>query len=171
MGALEVRSVAIMRMVTRVGQVGVALTMAAYYLLVAFNNVLDYGTNFAYVKHVMSMDSIAFDPHVAWHAITSTAAHHLAYVGIIVWEALAGVLCGVGAVRMRLRIRAEEFRGAKAWALGGLWVGAFLWGLAFITIGGEWFMMWESAAWNGETAAFRMFTVNGVALLFLYVGE
>jgi len=89
-----------MRMVTRVGQVGVALTMAAYYLLVAFNNVLDYGTNFAYVKHVMSMDSIAFDPHVAWHAITSTAAHHLAYVGIIVWEALAGVLCGVGAVRI-----------------------------------------------------------------------
>jgi predicted small integral membrane protein len=160
-----------MKIVTRVGQLGIVLMMGAYYLLVAFNNVLDYGTNFNYVKHVMSMDSIAFDPHVAWHAITSPALHHLGYVGIIVWEAAAGILCSVGVLRMGLRLTAEEFHGAKAWALAGLWLGALLWGLAFITVGGEWFMMWESSVWNGEMPAFRMFTVNGIALLLVYFGE
>jgi len=42
-----------------------------------------------------------------------------------------------------------------------------MWSLAFITIGGEWFMMWESSRWNGELAALRMFMLNGMVLLFL----
>jgi predicted small integral membrane protein len=46
-----------------------------------------------------------------------------------------------------------------------------LWSLGFITIGGEWFMMWESATWNGELAALRMFMLNSMALLFLYVAD
>ena len=32
-------------------------------------------------------------------------------------------------------------------------------------------MMWESSTWNGELAAFRMFTVNGILLLLLYLVE
>jgi len=160
-----------MKVVTRWGQVGLTLTMAGYYLLVAFNNVADYGTNFEYVRHVMSMDSISANSHVAWHAIRSAGIHHIAYWGIIAWEGLAGVLCAVGGARMALRVKSEEFKGAKTNALGGLWVGALLWALAFLTIGGEWFQMWQSPTWNGQVAAFRMFTVNGVVLLLLYLCE
>ena len=63
----------------------------------------------------------------------------------------------------------RDFYEAKIHAIAGLWIGMLLWSLAFITIGGEWFMMWESASWSGELAALRMFTLNSIALLFLQV--
>jgi predicted small integral membrane protein len=44
-----------------------------------------------------------------------------------------------------------------------------LWALGFITIGGEWFLMWESR--NGELSALRMFILNAFALLFLYLPD
>jgi len=34
-------------------------------------------------------------------------------------------------------------------------------------VGGEWFLMWQSPNWNGQQAAFRMFTVVGLVLLIL----
>ena len=39
--------------------------------------------------------------------------------------------------------------------------------VAFLSVGGEWFLMWQSKNWNGQDAAFRMFTVIGIVLLFL----
>jgi predicted small integral membrane protein len=36
-----------------------------------------------------------------------------------------------------------------------------------MTVGGEWFLMWQSKVWNGQEAAFRLFTFMGLSLLFL----
>ena len=159
------RSPAINR-ITRVGQTALTLTLGLYFMLVVFGNVTDYGTNFQFVKHVLSMDSIPPD-HVAWRAIKSETLCQLTYVAIIAWEAVAGLLCLWGAIEMAIHVRSTGFYEAKRHAIAGLWVGMLLWSLAFLTIGGEWFLMWESAAWSGESAATRMFTVNGIALLFL----
>jgi predicted small integral membrane protein len=41
------------------------------------------------------------------------------------------------------------------------------WLVAFLVVGGEWFLMWQSKNWNGQDAAFRMFAIIGIALLFL----
>ena len=151
------------------GQTALTLTLGLYFLLAVFGNITDYGANFQFVKHVLSMDSIPADPHVAWRAIKLEALHHLAYIVLIAWEALAGLLCVWGAVRMAIRFKSRDFNEAKALAIAGLWVGMLLWALAFITIGGEWFMMWESTTWNGELAALRMFVLNSIALLLLQV--
>ena len=35
----------------------------------------------------------------------------------------------------------------------------------FITVGGEWFAMWQSKDWNGISAALRMVTIAGFALI------
>lgn len=156
-----------MNRVTRVGQTALTLTLGLYFMLVVFGNVTDYGTNFQFVKHVLSMDSIPPDPHVAWRAIKSEALYHFTYVVLITWEAVAGLLCVWGAIRMAINLKSRDFNEAKTYAIAGLWVGMLLWSLAFITIGGEWFMMWESTTWSGELAAIRMFTLNSVALLFL----
>ena len=43
--------------------------------------------------------------------------------------------------------------------------------LAFITIGGEWFLMWQSRIWNGQDTAFRMFTVEAMILALLFLPE
>ena len=59
------------------------------------------------------------------------------------------------------------FNRAKKIATIGLTVSLLQWYVAFITVGGEWFLMWQSEEWNGQDAAFRMFTIIGVSLIFL----
>jgi predicted small integral membrane protein len=46
-----------------------------------------------------------------------------------------------------------------------------MWLLAFLTVGAEWFLMWQSHVWNGQEAAFRMFAVVGIVLLILLSPE
>jgi predicted small integral membrane protein len=46
-----------------------------------------------------------------------------------------------------------------------------MWLVAFLTIGAEWFLMWQSRAWNGQEAAFRMFAVVGLVLLIVVQPE
>ena len=36
-----------------------------------------------------------------------------------------------------------------------------------MAVGGEWFLMWQSKVWNGQDAAFRLFAMMGVSLVFL----
>jgi len=49
----------------------------------------------------------------------------------------------------------------------GLALSLLMWLVAFLSIGGEWFLMWQSKTWNGQEAAFRMFTVIGIVLLLV----
>jgi predicted small integral membrane protein len=46
-----------------------------------------------------------------------------------------------------------------------------MWSTAFLSVGGEWFLMWQSKMWNGQDAAFRMFVVLGVVLVYLVMPE
>jgi len=40
-----------------------------------------------------------------------------------------------------------------------------MWLVAFLSVGGEWFLIWQSKIWNGQDAAFRMFTTIGIVLI------
>lgn len=159
-------------MLSRLGKTLLTATLALYFLIVAFNNLIDHETNFKFVEHVLSMDSIPADANVMWRAIRSPQVHHLAYWTIILWELTTGCICGLGAKRLFFALRSKEgFEVAKTMPIAGLWLGLLLWALVFITIGGEWFLMWESSQWNGELAALRMFVLNAITLLFLYLPE
>jgi len=158
--------------ISRIGKTLFTATLGLFFLLVAIDNIIDYGTNFQFVEHVLRMDSIPAGSHVQWRATQSPQLHHLAYWVIILWELTAGALCSFGAIGLLRALRsARDFRRAMRIAAAGLWLGLLLWAFAFITVGGEWFMMWKSTVWNGELAAFRMFTVNAFALLFLYLPD
>ena len=65
------------------------------------------------------------------------------------------------------RRSAVEFHQAKRMAILGLTLGLMMWLVAFLSVGGEWFLMWQSKTWNGQEAAFRMFTVLGIVLLLV----
>jgi predicted small integral membrane protein len=158
--------------ISRVGKTLFAATLGIFYLLIGIDNIIDYQTNFHFVEHVLQMDSIPTDAHIQWRAIYSSHLHHLAYWTVILWELVAGWLCATGAFQLfKARRDPEYFAVCRTRAIAGLWVGLLLWSLAFITVGGEWFMMWESNTWNGELPALRMFTLNSFALLFLYLPE
>jgi len=62
---------------------------------------------------------------------------------------------------------ADTFHHAKSVAVAALSLALLMWLVAFLGVGGEWFLMWQSKTWNGQDAAFRMFTVIGIVLLLL----
>jgi predicted small integral membrane protein len=46
-----------------------------------------------------------------------------------------------------------------------------MWLVAFLSVGAEWFLMWQSKTWNGQEAAARMFEVVGIVLLYLAIPD
>jgi predicted small integral membrane protein len=153
----------------RVAKIAMVAAIAAFATLVAFGNVTDYDTNFVFVQHVLSMDSVFPSAAITYRAVTSPALHHVAYAIIIAAEALTAALCWVGAFALlrRLRTPAATFNGAKAFSIAGLTVGFLVWQFGFMTVGGEWFGMWQSAKWNGVPSAFRFAMVIVAALIFV----
>jgi len=137
--------------------------------LVALDNVLDYGTNFAFVQHVLSMDTIFPDSGLKWRAITDPQVHHIAYAAIIAAEALTGLLCLLGALAMLTALGQplDDFVHRKTLAFIGLGLGFLVWFFGFLVVGGEWFQMWQSDTWNGQAAAFRFLASIGIVLIFL----
>src|SRR5690606_16430608 len=106
----------------------------------------DYGSNFAFVQHVLAMDTIFPDASIGYRAINNEIAHHVAYVLIIAAEVATAVACWMGAVHM-FRHRgttARDFNRSKRWAIAGLTFGFIVWQVGFMSIGGEWFGMWMS---------------------------
>lgn len=155
--------------VVRLLQILFVAYIGVFASLVAFGNLTDYGSNFAFVAHVMTMDTIFPGSRLGYRAIASPWLHHLAYGAIIAAEAATGLLCLLGAGRLAAERRAdaERFHRAKDLAFLGLGLGFTLWFLGFMVIGGEWFAMWQSAQWNGQQAAFRFVVSIGIVLLWL----
>jgi predicted small integral membrane protein len=152
----------------RAAKVITVAAIALFATLVAFGNITDYGTNFAFVRHVLSMDTVFPSSTITYRAITSPALHHAAYALIIATEAAIALLCWIGAVALlrQLRADAQAFNGAKTFAVLGLTLGFLLWQVGFMSIGGEWFGMWQSKDWNGVPSAFR-FAIIILAVLIL----
>ena len=147
--------------------------VALFALLVALNNVTDYGSNFQFVRHVLSMDTTFEGNNLMWRALEAPWLHHLAYAVIIGAEAATGLCCAVGAWRLwQARHQdAPAFARAKGLASIGLAIGILLWFTGFLTIGAEWFLMWQSPEWNGQQAAFRFVMVLFATLIFLHLPE
>jgi predicted small integral membrane protein len=143
--------------------------IALFASLVAFGNMTDYGTNFAFVQHVLSMDTIFPNSAISYRAITHPSLHHAAYAVIIAAEAATAALCWIGAFRLLRRIRSDAgtFNRAKTFAVAGLTLGFLLWQVGFMSIGGEWFGMWMSGQWNGVPSAFRILITIIAVLIFL----
>lgn len=86
--------------ITRYAKIVMTLCLAAFCLLVAFDNITDYGTNYLFVQHVMSMDTTYPGNALMYRSVTNPALWHASYWLIIAGEAIAGVLFLAGAVRL-----------------------------------------------------------------------
>jgi len=155
-------------MYTRISKITLVWAVAFFASLVVFNNLADYGSNYQFVNHVLRMDTLFSGESARWRALDSTALHHVFYCLIIFVEALVAVLCWTGGFRLYRSVTdAARFNKAKGIAIAGLTLGILLWFTGFITLGGEWFLMWQSTKWNGQQAAFRLVVVLGITLLYL----
>ena len=141
--------------------------VALFYSLVVFNNLTDFGTNAQFVRHVLLMDTTFPGNGGMWRSISSPTVDRVFYIGIIAWEIITGVLLWWGIARLlrALRLSAAAFNAAKFLPMLALTLSMLMWLVAFLAVGGEWFLMWQSSTWNGQEEAFRSFTVIGIVFL------
>lgn len=156
-------------MVDRVSKVLLVAALAFFFSLVVVNNLTDYSANFAYVQHIMSMDTIFPDSALKWRAIASPTVHHFFFRSIILSEIVVAGLGWIGVFQMLRSLDAEaaQFNQAKTFAIVGMTLSCLLWLVAFLAVGGEWFVMWQSKEWNGQPIAFQMFTITSIVLLIV----
>ena len=138
-------------------------SMALFFTLVAFTNVVDYNTNWLFVKHVLSMDTTFRSPHLIGRAISSGLLQRSVYVLIIFWEILVAILCWLGTYYL--------LRKKKKFAVIGLSAGFVLYFLGFCVIASEWFAMWESPHWNGQIKAYLFSAILLLILVFVNQNE
>jgi predicted small integral membrane protein len=156
-------------MIPRIAKIALVAGVAIFYSLVVFNNLTDFDSNYQFVRHVLMMDTTFPGNHGMWRAINAPLLHIAFYVGIIAWEIVTALLLWWGAARMFAALNApgRKFYAARQIASVALTLSLLMWLVAFLAVGGEWFLMWQSRAWNGQEAAARNFAVVGIVLLIL----
>jgi predicted small integral membrane protein len=141
--------------------------VAFYMSLVVLGNVLDPAANYAYVQHVFSMDTVFPANTQTWRALRQPIFWRLGFAAILLYEiAVTGWLLRA-TQRLLLAREAAEWAPARDFASAALVATMLLWLVPFITVGGEWFQMWQSEQWKGIEPATRNFTVHGIVLLYL----
>lgn len=156
-------------MIVRWSKVAMVLALAAFAMVVAVDNLIDYGSNFTFVQHVLSMDTTFPGNALMGRAVTAPWAWHVAYAGIIAGEGATAALLLLGTVELirARRAPAAGFQHAKRFVVAGCTVGILVWFLGFMVVGGEWFAMWQSKTWNGQEGAFRFYMALLGVLVFV----
>lgn len=151
----------------RLAKILCTAVIAFYVALVAFGNLSDYWTNFAFVTEVLDMDDVPAASAIHWRAVTAPALHHAGYILIIAAEIATAALCAQGAIAMarQIKAKAQPFQTAKSKAVAGLTLGFLLYEGGFIAVGGEWFGMWQARDLDAVQGAFRVvITMLGVLI-------
>jgi predicted small integral membrane protein len=160
-------------MTIRASKALLLFALGFYYTVVVFNNTNDYNSNLTYVRHVLLMDTTYPGNHGMWRSIHSPTAPWLFFVSIVCWEIVTGLLLYLaGFVLARnLGSSAAAFNAAKRLGVVALTLSLLMWLTAFLSVGNEWFLMWQSKEWSGEGAAGRMFAIVGIVLLYLVMPD
>ena len=147
-------------------------SLALFALLVAYNNLADYDSNYMFVRHTLSMDTTFPDNALKGRAITSPVVWTLAYWLIILTEAVLGIVLAFAAWRLGRTVRQPAaFNAAKQYVVIGVGLGFLLWFTGFMVVGGEWFLMWQSRQWNGQESAFRLYMTLLAVVIFVSLRE
>lgn len=158
-----------MRQTIRYIKIGMVASIALFFSIVAIDNIIDFNSNWLFVKHVLSMDTTHHDPALMGRAITNPLLQKVFYSLIIFWEAITAIFCWIGVIWMLIYVKAESptFNESKKWAFIGLFLGFILYMVGFIVIAGEWFSMWQSTTWNGQVTAGMFVSLIMFVMLFL----
>jgi len=156
-------------MIVRLAKIVMTAALAAFAFIVTYDNLVDYGSNYEFVKHVLSMDTTFPGNALMDRAITDPRLWAIAYAGIIAAEGLTflTLLCAAVAMLFALRGTSEQFQRSKSWMVAGVTLGFLVWFFGFMVVGGEYFAMWQSKTWNGQEPAFRFYMTMLAVLIFV----
>jgi predicted small integral membrane protein len=160
-------------MTIRASKALLLLALGFYYTLVVFNNTNDYNSNLTFVRHVLLMDTTHPGNQGMWRAIHVTSVPWVFFVSIVIYEIVIAVLCWWAGFRLirNLRSSVSTFNAAKKLGVVALTLSLLMWLSAFLSVGNEWFLMWQSKLWTGQEVADHMFAVVGIILLYLVMPD
>jgi len=156
--------------VQQLTKAAVAFSVGFFCLLVGYDNIVDFNTNYEFVNAVLSMDQM--EPFFSGNqvmlarAITNPEIHLVAYWLIISGELITGAVCMIGALTMLFSINKSRFVKGQVIYLVGATFAILLWYLGFAVIGGEYFSMWANKM-NGQSKAYTFATF--ILLTAIYI--
>src|SRR5437764_12980154 len=103
--------------IIQLSKTALVAAVAFFFTLVAFGNITDFGSNWQFVRHVLSMDTTFPDSSLRWRAITDPTAQAAGYWLIIAAEAIAAVLLWAGTFRLLGAVRRPAFDRVKGTAV------------------------------------------------------
>jgi hypothetical protein len=92
----------------RLAKILLTTSLAAFTFIVAHDNGGYYGSNYEFVRHVLSMDPTFPTSTLRTRAITNPALWNAAYIAIITTEALTGLSFAKGAYDLLRNLRAPR---------------------------------------------------------------
>lgn len=158
-------------LVIRLCKVALVAAMAIFFSLVAYGNIVDYDTNWQFVRHVMSMDTTFPDSVARRRAVTDPSAHRVAYWMIILTQIVVAVTLWAGVARLLAHLKSARFLAARSTAIVGLTLGFLLYSVGFVSIGNEWFAMWQSEVWSADLKALAFLSMIAAVLIILLMPE
>ena len=150
----------------------VVLMTAAYYYLVAFDNITNPQSNWAFIQGVLSGDGVneAAGAGFEWHYIDNETFQLVGYITVIACETLTGILLLIGGFTGLFRTRDDvAWAAAQKWTYFGGFLGLGVFFFGFLTVGGNWFIMYLNEKWNGMEPAFQN-SVMTITMLILVTG-
>src|SRR4029450_8501354 len=123
-------------MTLRLSKIILCLCLAAFAFMVTFGNITDYGSNFAFVQHVLSMDTTFPGNKLMYRAITNETLWNAAYWFIILGEGLTALLFLIGVFHLwqARHATAMAFNKAKCFAVIGATMGFLVWFFGFMVV-------------------------------------
>lgn len=150
----------------------IAFTVGFFCILVGYDNIVDFNTNYAFVKSVLSMDSMepffSGSPAMTSRAISNTTLHLIGYWVIIIGELITGLVCLFASLYMFASINKSRFVNGQVIYLVGATLAILIWYFGFAVIGGEYFSMWANKM-NGQSKAYTFATFILITALFVYM--
>jgi predicted small integral membrane protein len=156
-------------MEARIAKAIMVASLAVLALLITFDNLADYDTNYVFVRHVLSMDTTFPTNALLYRRITSPSLWQAGYALIIAGEGLTAIALAVATISLAGHLRSDgvRFNHAKRFTIIGAAIGFLVWFFGFMVVGGEWYSMWQSPMWNGQEAAFRFYMTILAVLIFV----
>lgn len=159
-----------MRTAQRLVLIVFALFAAIWGALGVLNDATDFtDTAQNAVKPLIEMTNTYGNPWQTLRAIKFAWAPPVALVGIMIGEAITGILAFIGLILMVAHLGGTPaaFARGKMWMMLGSAMGVLVWGVGFMVIAGDWFLAWEAstAPLNTQLGAMVYFLPCALAVI------
>ena len=153
-------------------KIALAASVSLFCLMYALQNVVNLEAASWFVSYTTGMEGHDKYPSHFGPAVTAPAIHSIMLWIIIALEFTAGLLAAKGTFDL-FRARnasADEFNGAKTYAIAGCGLGIVIWFGLFSALGGAYFQMWQTEAGAGALGNASIFSVQ-LGVLWLLISQ